>query len=82
MAITLAAARMGAILGNLAFGGLVDVACAVPILLVAALLIGISSTTMMRCDKCYSRLCVMYRWWSFRSAASQHNERTTSLNPS
>ena len=40
MAITLAAARLGAILGNLAFGGLVDVACAVPILLVAALLIG------------------------------------------
>lgn len=40
MAITLAAARLGAILGNIAFGNLVDVACAVPILLVAALLIG------------------------------------------
>ena len=43
MAITLAAARLGAILGNIAFGNLVDVACAVPILLVAALLIGIIS---------------------------------------
>ena len=40
MAITLAAARLGAILGNIIFGVFVDVICAVPILLVAALLIG------------------------------------------
>lgn len=40
MAITLAAARFGAIMGNFTFGFLVDVACAVPILLVAVLLIG------------------------------------------
>ncbi|XP_065572428.1 synaptic vesicle glycoprotein 2C-like isoform X1 [Artemia franciscana] len=40
MAVTLAAARLGAILGNLLFGFLVDVACAVPIILVAVLLIG------------------------------------------
>ena len=37
MSITLVAARLGAILGNLAFGYLVDTNCAVPILLVAAL---------------------------------------------
>lgn len=40
MSITLAAARLGAILGNIIFGFMLDVACAVPILLVAALLIG------------------------------------------
>lgn len=40
MAITLAAARLGAILGNIIFGVFVDVACAVPILLVAVLLMG------------------------------------------
>lgn len=39
MSLTLVAARMGAILGNLAFGYLVDTNCAVPILLVAGLLI-------------------------------------------
>jgi len=41
MSITLAAARLGAILGNIIFGVFVDVACAIPILLVAVLLIGI-----------------------------------------
>ena len=40
MAITLAAARLGAILGNLVFGYLVETYCAVPILTVAGLLIG------------------------------------------
>lgn len=40
MSITLAAARLGAILGNIIFGVFVDYACAIPILLVAALLIG------------------------------------------
>lgn len=40
MSITLAAARLGAILGNIIFGVFVDVACAIPILLVAVLLIG------------------------------------------
>lgn len=39
MSITLAAARLGAILGNIIFGVFVDVACAIPILLVATLLI-------------------------------------------
>ena len=39
MSVTLVAARMGAILGNLAFGYLVDTSCAIPILSVAALLI-------------------------------------------
>ncbi|KAK4008982.1 synaptic vesicle glycoprotein 2C isoform X1 [Daphnia magna] len=38
MSITLAAARLGAILGNIIFGVFVDVACAIPILLVATLL--------------------------------------------
>ena len=42
MAITLIAARLGAVLGNVAFGYLVDVACAVPILLVAGFLMGIN----------------------------------------
>ena len=40
MAITLAAARIGALLGNVVFGYLVEVHCAVPIIMVAALLIG------------------------------------------
>jgi len=40
MAITLAAARVGAILGNLMFGYLVEASCAVPIFMVAALLLG------------------------------------------
>merc|ERR1712098_81012 len=40
MAVTLAAARLGAILGNLVFGYLVETHCAIPILLVAALLVG------------------------------------------
>jgi len=40
MAITLIAARLGAIFGNLVFGYLVESHCAVPILMVAGLLIG------------------------------------------
>merc|ERR1719397_620660 len=39
MAVTLVAARLGAISGNLAFGYLVESHCAVPILTVAALLV-------------------------------------------
>lgn len=38
MAITLIPARMGAILGNVAFGYLVETNCAIPILSVAVLL--------------------------------------------
>jgi len=40
MAITLASARIGAILGNLVFGYLVESHCAIPILMVASLLVG------------------------------------------
>lgn len=47
MAIILAAARLGAIVGNLVFGSLVDFACAVPILLVAALLMGMQMTVLI-----------------------------------
>jgi len=39
-ALTLVTARFGAFMGTITFGYLVDIACAVPILLVAALLIG------------------------------------------
>ena len=39
MSVTLIPARLGAILGNLVFGYLVEVNCAIPILSVAALLI-------------------------------------------
>ncbi len=39
MAVTLVTARLGAILGNVVFGYLVEVNCAIPILSVAALLI-------------------------------------------
>ncbi len=39
MAVTLVTARLGAILGNVVFGYLVETNCAVPILSVAALLI-------------------------------------------
>ena len=46
MSITLAAARLGAILGNIIFGVFVDVACAIPILLVAVLLIGINKFSL------------------------------------
>ena len=38
MAVTLITARLGAILGNVVFGYLVEVNCAVPILSVATLL--------------------------------------------
>jgi len=40
MAVTLVAARLGGFLGNLAFGYLVETHCAVPIILVAVLLVG------------------------------------------
>jgi len=40
MAVTLAAARLGAILGNLVFGYFVETSCALPILMVSILLIG------------------------------------------
>ena len=40
MAVTLVAARMGAIVGNLVFGYLVEAHCATPILMVAGLLFG------------------------------------------
>ena len=39
MAVTLAAGRLGAILGQLTFGYLLDINCAVPIIIVAALMI-------------------------------------------
>lgn len=39
MAITLAVARMGAILGNVVFGYLIEINCAIPILMVAFLLL-------------------------------------------
>ena len=38
MAVTLAFARVGAIVGNVVFGYLIEVSCAVPILMVATLL--------------------------------------------
>ena len=41
MAVTLVSARLGAILGNLVFGLFLEVQCAVPILTVASLLVGI-----------------------------------------
>ena len=40
MAVTLIAARLGAILGNVVFGYLIEVSCAVPIISVAVLLVG------------------------------------------
>ena len=40
MAVTLVSARFGAIMGNLVFALFLDVQCAVPILMVAALLVG------------------------------------------
>ena len=40
MAVTLVSARMGAIIGNLVFGYLVESHCATPILMVAGLLFG------------------------------------------
>lgn len=40
LAVTLLAARLGAIAGNLVFGSLIDVYCAVPMFMVACLLIG------------------------------------------
>lgn len=40
MAVTLVAARLGAIVGNLVFGYLVESHCATPILMVAGLLFG------------------------------------------
>ena len=45
MAATLVAARLGAITGNLVFGYLVESHCATPILMVAALLVGKTSTS-------------------------------------
>lgn len=39
MAVTLCVARLGAILGNVVFGYFIEVSCAIPILLVAALLL-------------------------------------------
>lgn len=39
MAVTLAVARLGAILGNVIFGYFIELSCAVPILMVAVLLI-------------------------------------------
>ena len=39
MAVTLAVARLGAILGNVVFGYFIEVSCAVPILMVAVLLV-------------------------------------------
>ena len=39
MAVTLAVARLGAILGNVIFGYFIELSCAVPILMVAVLLV-------------------------------------------
>ena len=39
MGVTLAAGRLGAILGQLVFGSLLDVNCAIPIVAVAVLMI-------------------------------------------
>ena len=40
MAVTLVAARLGAILGNTVFALFLEVQCAIPILMVASLLVG------------------------------------------
>lgn len=40
LAVTLLSARIGAIVGNIVFGTLIDVHCAIPMFLVAILLIG------------------------------------------
>ena len=40
MAVTLVAARLGAILGNTVFALFLEIQCAIPILMVASLLVG------------------------------------------
>merc|ERR1719213_1150832 len=47
MAVTLVSARLGAIMGNLVFGYLVESHCATPILMVATLLIGNTSNAIV-----------------------------------
>lgn len=46
MAVTLAIARIGAILGNVIFGYFIEVSCAVPVLMVAVLLISGGLTSL------------------------------------
>lgn len=58
MSITLAAARLGAILGNIIFGVFVDVACAIPILLVASLLMCMSILQSIFLKHHTNQLCV------------------------
>lgn len=47
MGVTLAAGRLGAILGQLVFGSLLDVNCAIPIVAVAVLMITGGLTGML-----------------------------------
>ncbi len=82
MSITLAAARLGAILGNIIFGFMLDVACAVPILLVAALLIGTVQPATRFANSVDD--FVFFFFGSRRrpagSAAAQHVQRAVDLN--
>ena len=73
MSITLVAARLGAILGNLVFGLLLDVTCAVPILLVAALLMGTNTLKLFLKKSQQSEDCYLFRWWHIGNPATQHN---------
>ena len=76
MSITLAAARLGAILGNIIFGVFVDVACAIPILLVASLLMCMS---ILQSKFVNIKLIsyVFHRWWSFGIITTKYDKLRT-----
>lgn len=68
MAVTLVAARMGAIVGNLVFGYLVESHCATPILMVAGLLFGeppritslmINLVSLFQAEACWVFSCLI-----------------------
>lgn len=71
MAITLVAARLGAIVGNLVFGYLVESHCATPILMVAGLLIG--NLCLMCHVKVLTFLFQVGECWGFCCQTRQRN---------
>ena len=80
-ALSLTFGRGGALIGNLLFGFLIDLNCVIPIVLFAAMLLGMINFR----DKFLPCTCCLinhfhYRKWIVVSPASKHGTRSSGLN--
>ena len=79
MAVTLVAARLGAILGNTVFALFLEVQCAIPILMVASLLVGKIYLIYLMC--LIVKLChgSISSGWTSRINSPKHNKHSIGI---